>query len=64
MEFFRVDPSVFPPQERRLTAEFDREKIYLWVDALYIFTFSSVLTSTVFRIYSRGFSMTVLSCFY
>jgi hypothetical protein len=29
MEFFRVDPSVFPPQERRLTAEFDREKIYL-----------------------------------
>jgi hypothetical protein len=29
MQFVRVDPTVFPPQEKRLTAEFSREKIYL-----------------------------------
>lgn len=29
MEFVRVDPAVFHPQEHRLTAEFNREKIYL-----------------------------------
>jgi hypothetical protein len=29
MEFVRVDPTVFRPQEHRLTAEFSREKIYL-----------------------------------
>jgi len=31
-QFVRVDPAVFCPQEQRLTAEFSREKIYLWVD--------------------------------
>jgi hypothetical protein len=29
MQFVRVDPTVFHPQEHRLTAEFCREKIYL-----------------------------------
>jgi hypothetical protein len=29
MEFFQVNRTVFPPQERTLTAEFEREKIYL-----------------------------------
>jgi hypothetical protein len=29
MQFVRVDPTVFHPQEHRLTAEFSREKIYL-----------------------------------
>jgi hypothetical protein len=29
MEFVNVDPTVFHPQEHRLTAEFNREKIYL-----------------------------------
>jgi hypothetical protein len=29
VDFVRVDPTVFHPQEHRLTAEFNREKIYL-----------------------------------
>lgn len=29
VEFVRVNPTVFHPQEHRLTAEFNREKIYL-----------------------------------
>lgn len=38
-EFFRVDPTVFPPREHRLTAEFEREKKYLFdVDSENFFT--------------------------
>jgi hypothetical protein len=29
MDFVRVDPAVFHPQENRLTAEFSRDKMYL-----------------------------------
>jgi hypothetical protein len=38
MDFVRVDPAVFHPQENRLTAEFSRDKMYLWVDTSYFFT--------------------------
>jgi hypothetical protein len=61
MEFVNVDPTVFHPQEHRLTAEFNREKMYLWVDALYNFSFSLFSISSSLEL--RFVVCLWLSCF-